>query len=186
MADAQSSESARRVVVRGNAERTRHVTEDALLPDVIGDPGAVQVTSVWGSDVPARIDAEPLPAGHRFFPPPGGYRVTEIVFAPASQATPGPGYEAERRRLLPGYDDDVDIRDGLHASATVDVVHVADGAITLRLPDNQSLVLEAGDWLVQDGALHAWHNHTDRPCRLIITMLGAPRRTDGAGLPLSM
>ena len=49
---------------------------------------------------------------------------------------------------------------------TLDYVYVIDGPVELML-DDDSVVLQAGDCVVQRRTKHAWHNHNEHPIRML-------------------
>jgi quercetin dioxygenase-like cupin family protein len=61
--------------------------------------------------------------------------------------------------------------EGFHRTPTVDYVYVLDGPVELVL-DDASVVVEAGDCVVQRGTNHAWRNHGTEPVRLLAVMIG--------------
>ena len=66
--------------------------------------------------------------------------------------------------------DDLLDSEGFHVTDTVDYVFVLDGPVELML-DADSVVLEAGDCVIQRRTKHAWHNHNDHPVRLLSVMV---------------
>ena len=66
---------------------------------------------------------------------------------------------------------------GMHTTDTVDLDLVISGEVWLELDDGIEVHLEAGDSVVQNGTRHSWHNRTNEPCVIFVTLLGA-RRSD--------
>ena len=66
--------------------------------------------------------------------------------------------------------DDMFDPEGFHVTDTLDYVYVIDGPVELVL-DSESVVLHAGDCVVQRRTRHAWHNHNDHPIRLLSFMV---------------
>jgi quercetin dioxygenase-like cupin family protein len=64
---------------------------------------------------------------------------------------------------------------GLHTTATIDFIYVAEGEIWLELDDKKEIHLKTGDSLVQNGVRHAWRNHGTKPCTLVVTIVGADK-----------
>jgi Cupin domain len=62
---------------------------------------------------------------------------------------------------------------GIHYTSTVDLLVVLEGEATLELDGGKLIELRQGDYLVQNGTRHAWHNSSDRPARLGVIVLGA-------------
>lgn len=61
----------------------------------------------------------------------------------------------------------------MHATDTVDYVVIVSGEIWLVLEDGSDVHLTAGDCVVQNGTVHAFHNRTSEPCTLGAIMVGA-------------
>lgn len=43
------------------------------------------------------------------------------------------------------------------------------------LDGGEEKVVRTGDIIVQRGAMHAWKNHTQEPCRMLVVMLGSEK-----------
>jgi quercetin dioxygenase-like cupin family protein len=50
---------------------------------------------------------------------------------------------------------------------------VLSGAVDLELDGGNEVHLSAGQWIVQNGTRHHWHNRETEPCVLILFMVGA-------------
>lgn len=62
-----------------------------------------------------------------------------------------------------------------HRTPTVDYVLLLEGELWL-IVDEGEVKLEPGDIVVQNGTRHAWENRTDKPARIVATIVsGAPR-----------
>jgi quercetin dioxygenase-like cupin family protein len=125
-------------------------------------------------------DGAPQPAADHF-PPPLGVRFTVFTVPPAG-AEPVADLDprAARQELdekFPGRSKHME-RDqaGLHTTASIDFIYVVSGEIGLELDDGREIRLRAGDTVVQNGVRHAWRNHSDQPCTMVICLLGAERR----------
>lgn len=111
-------------------------------------------TLMWATkEVPADfLDAED--AGQWTLgtpPPPGGTRFCII------ESAPGASYSA------------------MHRTDTIDYVICLKGEITMDL-DNSSVVMKAGDVLIQLGTNHGWRNHTDEPASVAFVLVdGKPK-----------
>ena len=66
----------------------------------------------------------------------------------------------------------------MHATDTLDLLVVVSGEVTFVTERGETL-LKAGDVLVDRGALHAWRNDSDQPCRIVNVLL--PARPVGPG-----
>lgn len=66
----------------------------------------------------------------------------------------------------------------MHATDTLDLLIVLSGEVTFITESGETL-LRAGDVLVDRGAMHAWRNDGDQPCRIVNVL--CPARPVGAG-----
>jgi quercetin dioxygenase-like cupin family protein len=62
---------------------------------------------------------------------------------------------------------------GMHTTDTVDFELILEGEVWLELDDGVEVHLEPGDTVVQNGTRHAWRNHGDKVCRLLVVLVGA-------------
>jgi hypothetical protein len=74
-------------------------------------------------------------------------------------------------------------QEGFHQTESVDIAYVVSGSVLLRVPGEPDLVVEAGDCIVQNGALHAWRNDTDEETVILWVWIKGERRgvEDAAG-----
>ncbi|KAI5476461.1 hypothetical protein MNV49_007708 [Pseudohyphozyma bogoriensis] len=71
----------------------------------------------------------------------------------------------------------------LHYTTSIDYGVVLTGEATLELDDGSMTVMKAGDSLVENGTVHAWHNKTTEWTRLLFVLLPAkPVLIDGKPL----
>ena len=85
---------------------------------------------------------------------------------------------AELREKVPGVLDTMEPDSpGMHTTDTVDYIIVLSGEASLELDNHETVLLRAGDTVVQNGTRHAWHNTSDQPCVMATTIIGATRRT---------
>ena len=117
--------------------------------------------------------SEPVEADHpTHFPPPGGIRFYHYEAPPHTEveATHDPD---ELEAALPGRAAHVETEQaGLHTTASLDLVMILEGEITLELGDGSRTRLTPGDAVVQHGATHAWRNTGSGPCRLVVALIG--------------
>jgi hypothetical protein len=140
-----------RRVVTGNDREGRSVfVSDEPIP--VGQ-------SLWrhGAEAPAPFLASTAP---HIEPPLGGSSFIQIKIP--SWAELKPRFEAGE---IPGHDPG-----GFHRTETVDYIFLLSGEIELLL-DEGSVMLSAGDVVVQRNALHAWRNHKDEPAEFVATMV---------------
>ncbi len=56
----------------------------------------------------------------------------------------------------------------------LDFCFIIEGSITLIL-DKEEVIMNAGEIVVQRGTNHAWSNHTDKPCTMVISSQSASK-----------
>ena len=78
--------------------------------------------------------------------------------------------KAELMAVLADRPNDMFDPEGFHMTDTLDYVYVLDGPVELML-DDDSVVLQAGDCVVQRRTKHAWHNHNEHPIRMLSVMV---------------
>ncbi|KAI5476468.1 hypothetical protein MNV49_007715 [Pseudohyphozyma bogoriensis] len=61
----------------------------------------------------------------------------------------------------------------LHFTTSIDYGVVLNGEATMELDDGSMTVLKAGDSVVQNGTIHAWHNRRDDWMRILFVVLPA-------------
>lgn len=65
----------------------------------------------------------------------------------------------------------------MHATDTIDYVIVVAGEIWLELEDEAEVHLTAGDCVIQNGTMHAWHTRTSNSCTIAAILIGATLNT---------
>ncbi|MFD3586077.1 cupin domain-containing protein [Streptomyces sp. NPDC058683] len=100
---------------------------------------------------------------------PGSVRLIQCVIHPEGAPLP-PGDPDVTSRTVLRTDDTA-----MHFTASVDLVVVLDGEVEVVL-DGARTVLRQGDFLVQNGTRHEWHNYGDRPARLGVVFLATEHR----------
>ena len=79
----------------------------------------------------------------------------------------------------------------MHRTDTIDLAVVLEGEVEIAYPgeDGQvhTVTAKEGDFFVQHGAFHEFHNRTDDPCVIVMFVFGAERKVtlSGAVKPLS-
>ena len=129
------------------------------------------------------LEPDPMLAGTRAFPGPGG-TLFRLISYPAKRPdgwTPPPGVTLESglRELsekVPGMGDHFE-RDtpGMHTTDTIDYGVVVRGEMTLELDDGQKVHLRQGDCIVQNGTRHRWRNPLPEPCLMAFVSVGGKR-----------
>jgi hypothetical protein len=163
----------RRFVTAEQPDSSVVVQRDVPLPDTDAVKGA---TVLWGWDVLPGLPIGPddLAGGLErptLFPPAGGANVAVMVLPPAG------GPRGTEHVDLTHANVDADPADPLvHRTDSVDLIFVLDGEITLEQPgDGADLELRRGDFVVQNGGRHKWHNRSSHNAVLALVLMTAPR-----------
>jgi quercetin dioxygenase-like cupin family protein len=127
---------------------------DEAVPDT---ETVAPATVLWGWDAMPSLpigsgDLEDEHTDRPLFPPSGGASVNLVVFPPADA---GPS--------------------AMHRTDTVDFLFVLEGEVVLRHPGCDDITLTAGDFFVQNGALHQWENLSDKKCVMACIVLATQR-----------
>ena len=147
----------RRIVTAHNKDGRAVVVSDVQLPpNPTPNRADWSLYDVWAAENPHFPDAGERSNVDWFFPPIGGFRYLHTLMEPqtkAEHATPA--------------------GDGKHRTATIDTVYVVKGSCVCELDDGATFQLNAGDTLIQCGAIHAWSNPFDEQCQVLAVMIGA-------------
>jgi quercetin dioxygenase-like cupin family protein len=144
----------RRVVTGHDMNKTAKVIRDAAADNINTRPKAAS-TTIWCSE------AVPVVIG----PYEGG---EDLGARKIASGTPPNGTRFMIMDLFPGCEG------AMHRTDTLDYVVVIEGEVEMKL-ENSSVVLRAGDVLVQQATNHAWVNRTDKHARLAIVLVdGSP------------
>jgi hypothetical protein len=111
-------------------------------------------------------------------PGPGGTSLHFVTFPPdsvcADPSFDGAAARDEALTRLRGLADHFEKEDpGMHKTNTVDYAVVYEGEIWLELDDRETLHLNRGDVVVQNGTRHAWRNSGTRPVTMLFFLNGA-------------
>jgi hypothetical protein len=148
----------RRVVTGVNEAGRSYVVSDEELAEgdyEIWDFEPADVQDIIAA-IPDGVAAEWVEAAT-----PGGAKLRHTTFPPASSGFKLPA--------LQGFDEN-----GWHVTRTFDFDYVVAGQITLLL-DEDSVVLHAGDYVVQQATRHAWRNDGDENAVLMAMMMTPPK-----------
>lgn len=63
----------------------------------------------------------------------------------------------------------------MHRTQSLDYGIVLEGEVELELDNGISAQMKAGDVIVQRGTIHAWHNKSDKMCRLAFILMDAEK-----------
>jgi mannose-6-phosphate isomerase-like protein (cupin superfamily) len=111
-------------------------------------------------------------------PGPGGTSLHFVTFPPGSVFA-DPSFDGAAARdealiRLRGLADHFEKEDpAMHKTNTVDYAVVYDGEIWLELDDGETLHLQRGDMVVQNGTRHAWRNKGTKPVTMLFFLNGA-------------
>ena len=159
-------QNVRRVVTVIDDQGVSRIESDAAPPVSRRLPNAgAAIDEVWRFDaVPADIHASGDPAEFSFLSPPDGFLVRRVEVPP------------DRERFVDqnGNPRVPSPHEGMHQTATVDILQILEGELWLLLDSGEETCLRAGDLVVQRGTVHAWRNRTDQFTRYLAIMVTAP------------
>jgi mannose-6-phosphate isomerase-like protein (cupin superfamily) len=173
-----------RRVVTGNVNGKAVVRSDEPLPayEFKTVPG-YEHTLVWvNPEIPdlrkeQKFDSYP----DSVVPGPGGTSLHFVTFPPGSAfADPSfDGQAAQQEALvrLRGLADHFETEDpAMHKTNTVDYSIVYEGEMWLEMDDGETVHLNRGDVVVQNGTRHAWRNNGTKPVTMLFFLNGARER----------
>ena len=114
-------------------------------------------------------------------PGPGGTSLHFVTFPPGS-AFADPSFDGEAAQnealvRLRGLADHFENEDpAMHRTNTVDYSIVYDGEMWMELDDRETVHLQRGDVVVQNGTRHAWRNKGTKPVTMLFFLNGARER----------
>ncbi len=83
---------------------------------------------------------------------------------------------ADAERVLPGLLRAMDETEpGMHRTDSTDFVYIISGRCELRLDGGETVTLNPGDTVVQNGTRHGWSVPYDVPCRMLCVSIGGSR-----------
>ncbi|MFG1605342.1 cupin domain-containing protein [Actinoplanes sp. NPDC049265] len=142
------------------------------------DGGGGPIHQIWAADhngVHLPDDGSEPACEDEYFPKPGGFRFVIVSLAPRG-ADPlpelAPGTFTPRRPIRYGFDGDFPEGGGMHRSASIDLMVVLSGELTLELDDGASKTMKAGDTIIQNGTKHRWINNGDVPAVCAAVIVG--------------
>ncbi|MBM7044926.1 cupin domain-containing protein [Rhizobium lusitanum] len=154
----------RRIVTAHNKDGRAIIVSDVQLPpNPVSNRADWSVYDVWAAENPHFPDAGERPNVNWFFPPIGGFRYMHTLMEPQTRS----------EHATPAREDVLTNKGGKHRTATIDTVYVIKGSCVCELDDGASIQLNAGDTLIQCGAVHAWSNPFDEQCHVLVVMIGA-------------
>jgi quercetin dioxygenase-like cupin family protein len=163
-----------RIVVTGHSPTGHSQVVSDGPPNLVGLPGTGALVRLKGLDYPETYPYDGRDGeAPEFFPPVGGMRACVVHVLSEEEAAGVPG---ELDEVAPGLAKVMEAgRPGMHQTDTTDIVYVINGTVELTLDRGESLLLGAGDVVVQNGTRHRWRNPSVVPAELLIFMVGAKR-----------
>ena len=163
----------------------KSVEVTSKVVEIDSNPGLTFYENYITEGVPALTGLEPDPmlAGTKAFPGPGGTMFRLISYPPRRpegyKPPPGVTYESGLKELsdkVPGMGDHFERNaPGFHTTDTIDYCVVVRGEMTLELDDGQKVTLKQGDCVVQNGTRHRWRNPLSEPCLMAFISVGGKR-----------
>jgi quercetin dioxygenase-like cupin family protein len=172
----------RRVVTGHDSEGRARVVDDGDVEPITSAlmPGCAAYR-LWGRDERPTFPDDGSPRrAEAYYPPRDGSRFMINTFPPGD-LVPQPDLDRaaaleELERRMPGamaaMEPDAP---GMHTTDSIDYVMVVSGEATLELDDGETVVVRAGDVVVQNGTRHAWRNHGTESCTIVGVAVGADR-----------
>ena len=175
-------------IVTGHDKNGKSIFVKVGEPEhVIESPGRVW-KELWATysnaKVPIDASIEPTKTDQwkSIFPVPGETRIRVVEFDPAKLAEVANLPENEQQELgdqigkeLPGLMEHMETDSpGMHTTDSVDYGVVISGKLALELDDGETVDLEAGDVVIQNGTRHAWRYK--EKCTMLWVLIGAERR----------
>jgi quercetin dioxygenase-like cupin family protein len=159
-----------RRIVTGHRDGSAVIVSDDEVSQVCVAEGTL-ITALWGADdVPTFPDAGAPAQLSGAMPQPGGYSVGVLTIAPDSNEA----YHQFIASALAEFADPTTV--GAHRTPTADFIYVASGGIVLELDHGVEIEAHAGDFIVQNGTRHRWHNRGSADAVLISFVVGAHTR----------
>lgn len=173
----------RRVVTGLDARGRARVQIDGPSPHVMQSPAGT-VTEIWASaETPAAYDFKGdravFPMRHD--PPEHGTVCRLLEFAPGIEipadvpaetrlALARATFASMQSAFVPSLET-VSRHPSFHKTDSLDYLVVLSGRLTMLMDDDESVTLEAGDVVVQQGVLHGWKVEGDQPVRLFAVLI---------------
>lgn len=174
----------RRVVTGHSPEGKAVFASDEIVPPVrLEKAQGNEFHRLWGSDERSSFpDDGSHPPAPNYFPTSEGFRFALFTVPPSSTLPPADAsleeMAAEAREKLPGLVEHMEAdAPGMHTTDTIDFEYVISGRAVLELDDGATVELGPGDTVVQNGTRHAWRNPYDEPCRMVVVLIGADRKS---------
>jgi mannose-6-phosphate isomerase-like protein (cupin superfamily) len=170
----------RRVVTGHTSEGKATIVSDYEIDPLA--PGT-DIYMIWGADETPKFPDNGSPRPYStYFPPVGGFRFGTFTLQPQSFIQQNLSKLMEiTKEIERKFPDSAKYMEkdhpGMHTTDTIDFEYVISGEVWLELDDGKEVHLKAGDTVVQNGTRHAWHNKGSEPCRMVVCMIGALRKS---------
>jgi hypothetical protein len=166
----------RRIVTAQRPNGANVVAIDEVVEPLVHSSSGMAYWPIYGRDEVTRLPHDaPMDYPMSFFPSTSaGFRMHVVEFPARSGSAYQPGSgEWPTRGLAEGRYAEPDSV-GMHWTDTIDLIVVLSGEIGLVHDDGHEVVLQQGNIVVQNGAVHAWRPR-DVSCQLCFVNLGAER-----------
>jgi hypothetical protein len=168
----------RRVVTGHDSAGRGVVVADGPPPRVATDPARPGIARIdlWGTEPLPAVDRHGVDPTVTQREPPPEHGATRFVYVtlppPAAAVAPDAAAPA-----LGG--EQLDPRQsGMHRTSSVDYILVIEGALDCELDGGETVKLNAGDALIQNGTLHRWRNPGPGATVFAAVMIGATMPAD--------
>jgi hypothetical protein len=144
-------------------------------------PGGLSNALAWattaGEPIPPN-GGDPTSTVTTYHPAPGDTVMIIAQFAP-ERAAEGQDVDpdeaaADVLKGLPGLGELIG-EGGMHTTDTIDYSILLSGELWLELEDGSETKLEPGDYVIQNGVQHAWHNKSEDYAVLAAVLIGTRR-----------
>lgn len=175
-----------RCVSTGHDEQGRAViaSDEMIGPAVAKLLGDTEIHMLYGADAPLVLPNSGANPGARGWPNLGGFRFWTFQMHPESSQTAPSWSEEEFQEaadeldnLWPDYMKAMEADPtGFHKTPTIDLEYILEGEVVIELDDGVETTLKAGDFFIQNGTRHHWHNRSSSPARILMVMLGVEHK----------
>ena len=171
-------------IVTGHDENGKAVFVKIGEPEHVVESPDVLWKELWatypGDTLPVDANTEPslTDKWKSVFPEVGETRVRVVTFDPSKSGENiyDESSLAERSKALPGLIEHMEPEnEGMHTTDSVDYGVVISGNPKLELDDGETVDLEPGDIIVQNGTRHAWRFNKEEVTTMLWVLIGTKR-----------
>ncbi len=154
----------RRIVTDENAAGKSYIKTDEICPNTQAIMGIAEfaTTELW------KTSATPVVLASERDDPSAG----PVVLSPESTGTTFRIVEFPPDAHVAGKMPQRRPEDLMHRTPSLDYAVVLDGEIVAVMDEGET-VMRAGDIMIQRGTNHNWSNRSNRPCRILVVLIGA-------------